>query len=311
MAKEKDGKIGKVLAVTAGVTLAVGASYCASCAFIFSKVFKRKKGPEYLTFSNSVPNKTINDNWFENASKENVVIKSFDGLDLHGTVVNNVKSNKWVIVVHGYSMTGTQLLDIPKSFHDRGYNCLIIDSRAHGMSEGSYSTLGWKEHYDLIDWIDFVINKDANAQIVLHGMSMGASTVLNTTGEFLPENVKCAVSDCAFSSIENLLKYQIKQYLKVPLGVLIPGVNFLCKSKANFSLYEGNSIRQVKQSMTPTLFIHGELDSFVPFEMVFDLFYACEAEKDLFSFPHSKHAEAFLNKNYSSKMFEFIERFVK
>lgn len=310
MAKESGNKVGKVLAVTAGVTLAVGASYCASCAFIFSKVFKRKKGPEYLTFSNSIPNKAVNDDWFENVSKQPVMIKSFDGLDLHGTMLTQ-ESNKWVIVVHGYSMFGTQLLDIPKSFYDKGYNCLIIDLRAHGMSDGDYSTLGWKEHYDLIDWIDFVMSKDATAQIVLHGTSMGASTVLNATGEFLPENVKCAISDCAFSSIEDLLKYQIKQFLKIPLGILIPGVNFLCKSKANFSLYEGNCIRQVKQSTTPTLFVHGELDSFVPFEMVFDLFYACEAEKDLFSFPHSKHADAFLNKNYSTKMFEFIEKFVQ
>ncbi len=303
-------KIGKVLAITAGVTLAAGATYCASCGYIFSKVFKRNKKVEYLAFSNSLPNKSINDEWFENSEKEEVEILSYDGLKLHGTVVKN-KSYNWVICLHAYNFYGTQILDVARNFHEHGYNCLIVDQRAHGQSEGDYTTLGWKEHYDVIDWIDYILKNNPNASIVLHGMSLGAATVLNTTGEYLPQNVKCAVSDCAYTSIEGLLKYQIKKYLKLPLGALVPGVNVLCKSKANFSLYEGNSLQQVKQSSTPTLFLHGELDAFVPFEMVFDLFYACTAEKELCTFQESKHAESFLDKNYFEKVFNFVDQFVK
>ncbi|SJZ91326.1 alpha/beta hydrolase [Anaerorhabdus furcosa] len=305
MAENSSSKVGKVLAVTAGVTLAVGATYCASCAYIFTKVFKRKKNPSYLEFSNSLITKKENDAWFENADKSIVEIVSYDGLRLSGTLVNN-NSDKYVIVFHAYDFFGAQVLDVPKHFYDEGYNCLIVDQRGYGLSEGDYTTLGWKEHYDCIDWIDFIIKQNQNAKIVLHGTSLGATAVLNATGEFLPSNVVCAISDCAFTSIDSLLKYQIKRFLKVPLGALVPGVNILCKSKMNFNLYEANTLRQVKQSSTPTLFLHGELDCFAPFEMVFDLFYACTAEKELCTFQESKHAESFLDHKYFEKVFEFI-----
>ncbi len=306
MAEKNGSKVGKVLAITAGVTLAVGATYCATCAYIFTKVFKRKKNPSYLEFSNSLITKKDNDIWFENVDKHEVEILSYDGLKLSGVQVNNNKSNNWVISLHAYDFFGTQVLDIPKKYYEEGYNCLIIDQRAYGKSEGEYTTLGWKEHYDLIDWINFIIKQNNDAKIVLHGTSLGATTVLNATGEFLPDNVVCAISDCAYSSIEDLLKFQIKNYLKVPLGALVPGVNFLCKSKMNYSLYEGNALKQVKQSNTPTLFLHGELDCFAPFEMVFDLFYSCTAEKELCTFQESKHAESFLDKKYFEKVFEFV-----
>lgn len=303
-------KLKKTLAVTAGITAAAGATYCASCAYIFTTVFKRKKKVEYLTFSDSLPTKLDNDAWFEACAKNEVELLSYDGLKLHATEIYN-DSNKWVLCFHAYSFYGTQVLDVAHEFHQRGYNCLIVDQRAHGKSEGNYSTLGWKEHFDCLDWIDYVVAKNPEASIVLHGTSLGASTVLNATGEFLPSNVKCAVSDCAYSSIEGLLKYQSKKYLKLPMGALIPGVNLLCKSKADFSLYESNSLRQVKQSTTPTLFLHGELDAFAPFEMVFDLFYACDAEKELHTFQEAKHAESFLANDYFEKVFAFVDHFTE
>ncbi|MEG0240480.1 alpha/beta hydrolase [Anaerorhabdus sp.] len=305
MAEKSGSKVGKVLAVTAGVTLAVGATYCATCAYIFTKVFKRKKNPSYLEFSNSLITKKDNDLWFDNVEKSNVEIVSYDGYKLSGTLIQQPTDN-YVIVFHAYDFFGTQVLDVPKRFYDEGYNCLVVDQRAYGASEGDYTTLGWKEHYDCVDWIDFIIKQNPNAKIVLHGTSLGGATVLNATGEFLPSNVVCAISDCAFTSIEDLLKYQIKRFIKVPFGALVPGVNLLCKSKMNFNLYEANTLRQVKQSSTPTLFLHGELDSFVPFEMVFDLFYACTAEKELCTFQESKHAESFLDSKYFDKIFEFV-----
>jgi alpha/beta superfamily hydrolase len=44
---------------------------------------------------------------------------------------------------------------------------LLIDLRGCGMSEGKYTGLGWNEHYDIISWINYLVNMDASAQIVL------------------------------------------------------------------------------------------------------------------------------------------------
>ena len=43
--------------------------------------------------------------------------------------------------------------------------------------------------------------KRPGAQVVLHGVSMGAATVMMTTGEQLPENVRAAVEDCGYTDV--------------------------------------------------------------------------------------------------------------
>lgn len=302
-------KIETAIAIAAGITITAATAYCTTCAYIFSKIFKRKKEPLYLPFSNALPNKLKNDFWFENVDKTKQWLLSEDDTLLHATAIKNENpTNRWVLCAHGYGVYGTQILDIAKSFYDQGYNCLIPDFSAHGESEGSYSTLGWKEKDEVSNWVQWIIKQNPNAEIVLHGVSMGANAVLNAAGDTLPKNVKCVISDSAYSTLEGLLKYQISQYLKLPLNILIPGVKVFAKFKAKFTIENANTIEQVKKSTIPTLFIHGEEDSFVPYSMVFELFYDCTSEKDLITYAQSRHADSFLQQDYFERIFEFIQR---
>ena len=72
------------------------------------------------------------------------------------------------------------------------------------------------------------------------------------------------------------------------------------------------AIEAVKKSKTPTLFIHGEKDTFVPFSMMDRLYNACAAEKDKISIPEAEHAVSIdINpKLYWEKVFEFTEKYV-
>lgn len=78
--------------------------------------------------------------WFENVKKYDIYVNSFDNLKLHAYKIPN-KSHKWIILIHGYTNTSNDMLDYAKHFYDNGYNILIIDQRAHGKSEGKYSTM--------------------------------------------------------------------------------------------------------------------------------------------------------------------------
>lgn len=70
-----------------------------------------------------------------------------------------------------------------KQYYKAGFNILMPDLRGHGDSEGQYTTMGYYESVDVIDWIKEIIKKDPDALIVLHGISMGAATVMLTTGK--------------------------------------------------------------------------------------------------------------------------------
>lgn len=71
------------------------------------------------------------------------------------------------------------------------FNILAIDLRGSGMIEGRYTGLGWNEHYDIISWINYLVNMDASAQIVLMGINLGAAAVMNAVGDYIP--VQCEV----------------------------------------------------------------------------------------------------------------------
>lgn len=87
-----------------------------------------------------------------------------------------------------------------KKFYDRGFNVLAVDARAHGESEGTKIGMGWPERMDVIEWIKLILSWDPDARIILHGVSMGAATVLMASGETLPDNVKAVIADCGYTS---------------------------------------------------------------------------------------------------------------
>lgn len=56
-------------------------------------------------------------------------------------------------------------------------------ARGHELSEGRYIGMGWLDRRDLMRWISLIVQADPHARIVLHGVSMGATEVMMTTGQ--------------------------------------------------------------------------------------------------------------------------------
>ena len=238
--------------------------------------------------------KNLNDaqKWLEEKSNySDKYIESYDKLQLHSYVVSQ-NSNKWAIVVHGYGGSGKLMSDKSKYFYDMGYNVLIPDLRGHGKSEGNYIGMGWKDRLDIISWINFIIKENPNAEIVLHGTSMGAATVLMTSGENLPSNVKAIVADCAYTSAWDEFSYQLETYLKVPSSYILNVTNMVTKLKAGYSLKEASALECVKKATVPILYIHGDKDKFVPYSMMDKLYDATNSPKEKLTIEGGEHANS-------------------
>ena len=238
--------------------------------------------------------KNLNDaqKWLEEKSNySDKYIESYDKLQLHSYVVTQ-NSNKWAIVVHGYGGSGKLMSDKSKYFYDMGYNVLIPDLRGHGKSEGDYIGMGWKDRLDIISWINFIIKENPNAEIVLHGTSMGAATVLMTSGENLPSNVKAIVADCAYTSAWDEFSYQLETYLKVPSYYILNVTNMVTKLKAGYSLKEASALESVKKATVPILFIHSDKDKFVPYSMMDKLYDATSSPKEKLTIDGGEHANS-------------------
>ncbi len=240
-------------------------------------------------------------------------IKSFDNLALKAKVYARKEySDKWAVIVHGYSGNAAQMGHYVEQYSLEGYNVVTPDCRGHGKSKGHYIGMGWDDRHDIRMWIDKIIKRDSNAKIALMGVSMGASAVLSVSGEKLPENVKCIISDCAFTSARDIFAYNLKKDYNLPEFPFIQAADFVSRIRAGYSFSDASAISQVKKSQTPTLFIHGGEDSFVPLYMQKELFEACSAEKDILVVPGAIHGSAAKidPEGYWNKIWTFSEKFL-
>ncbi|WP_438348713.1 alpha/beta hydrolase [Paenibacillus sp. FA6] len=252
--------------------------------------------------------------WLQEQPMETIQIQSDDRLQLTGYYVPaQTDSDKVVILAHGYSGQGRDMSNFAKMYQGLGYHVLMPDDRGHGQSEGNYIGFGWHDRKDYLKWIDYIIKREGeNSQIILHGISMGGSTVLMASGEPLPEQVKCIVSDCAYTSVKDILTYQLKTMYKLPAFPLIPLTSLVCRLKAGYFFGEASALDQVSRSKLPILFIHGDEDKFVPYDMVHRLYAAAGSEKELLSVPNAQHGNAYFadKEGYGNKLTTFVSRYV-
>ncbi len=199
-----------------------------------------------------------------------------------------------------------------KYYHEAlGFNVLMPDARGHGKSEGDYIGFGWHERKDTAQWIDYVLDRNGtDNEIALHGVSMGSATVLMTSGEDLPEQVKTVIADCGYTSALDILSYQLGEMYSLPSFPLIQSTSLLTKIRAGFSFAEASALEQVKKTSLPIFFIHGKEDAFVPVEMVYELYEAANGEKELYIVPDAEHGNAYDAdpETYENKVKEFLHQ---
>lgn len=241
-------------------------------------------------------------------------ITSSHNLKLHAYEVKNEnKTDKWAIVVHGYTSEGKTLSSKAKHLYNMGYNILVPDLRSHGSSEGDYIGMGWDDRLDIINWINYIVENNPKSEIALHGTSMGAATVLMVSGEKLPSNVKAIVADCGYTSVYDEFSYQLKKLFNLPVFPIMNFSDVVTHIRAGYCLNDASAIDQVKKSITPILFIHGDKDDFVPYYMMDELYNATNSEKEKLTIEGGEHANSDLAnpKLYWSTVNSFLEKYIK
>lgn len=231
---------------------------------------------------------------YENIKYEEIDVQSKDGFTLKGYYYTpNGKTNKVMIIHHGYTANHYVCLQFAKIFFDEGFNVLLVDMRSHGESEGKYITYGEKEKEDLNILVDLIREKVGSDIILgLHGQSMGGATVLMYGGKY-GDKVDFIISDCAYSKGREIIKEQFKEK-KVPFFPVYNILNKYLKKVCGFDMDKISPLDDIKNSKVPVLFIHGTGDELVPYYMSEDMFNAKGGEKDkLLLIDDARHVGAY------------------
>ncbi|GAA0466721.1 alpha/beta hydrolase [Alkalibacillus silvisoli] len=251
--------------------------------------------------------------WFGEQDTEIVEITAFDDLNLVAQFIENDSGeSKSVILAHGFRNTSDNMGQLAKFYYDQGFDILIPDARGHGESEGDYIGYGWHDRLDYLDWIDLLIEDYTTEEIILHGNSMGAATVLMTSGEELPEEVQGIISDSGYSTVKDELAHQLDHIYGLPSFPLLEVTSVITNIRAGYTLGEASAVEQVKDNNLPLLIIHGEDDDLVPTEMAYEIIDAAGGENELWIVPEAGHTKAFDNvtEEFYERVGDFVDRVI-
>ena len=224
--------------------------------------------------------------WLQQQNTKEYFIESSDGLMLRalylpagcGTGVQKESTNpeRLAFCIHGIQSNGTrEFVTAARFFYEHGISSFIIDQRACGKSEGKYVTYGCKETEDCRRWLEFVAKEfGCDTKVFIYGMSMGSTVTVLLGGEKLPENIEYLVADCGFSSVKKQMLYTFSS-LKLPAKLFY----FLYRSACLcHRIYDPDTVyitQAAGKCSLPVLFIHGDNDSVVSIENLYELYDAC------------------------------------
>jgi len=259
--------------------------------------------------------------WGRQQGIEQVEIMSEDGYRLRGVLMQDsgyaaeagqksAGPHRWVVLLHGYTGSKEMMYGYAYWYWMNGYNVLAPDFRCQGESEGDYIGLGATDSKDLAGWIGLILQRDPQAEIVLHGLSMGASTALLYCGqENVPDNIKAVISDCAFTDAYSMFKEKIGSWFHLPAFPVVDSAELMIRLRAGYDLKETSPLKAVSTSSVPTLFIHGEEDRMIPVSMCRELYDAASCEKEIMIVEGAGHAQA-ADKD-PARYFEEVEKFLR
>lgn len=235
------------------------------------------------------------DQWLKDHGAQDIFMRSHDGLKLHAKWVPAENARGTIILVHGYH--SCVLTDFGLAFelyHKQGLNLLLPSHRAHGKSEGKYTTFGVLESRDIQHWIYYHNDHFGHIPVICSGLSMGAATVKFLAGMELPENVKGFIADCGFTSPKEIIASVFTSVVHIPAWPFMWAANLSARFFAGFWLGEKHSTATLANNSRPILLIHGTADDFVPCEMTRRSFAACSGDKELLLVDGATHGVSFL-----------------
>ncbi|WP_280771746.1 alpha/beta hydrolase [Salipaludibacillus daqingensis] len=248
--------------------------------------------------------------WYENQTFETLTMTSYDDLLLEGHFLEQENSaDKTVLLAHGFRNERENMADFVQFYYDQGFDVFIPDLRGHGESEGDYIGFGWHDRLDLKQWTEQLIEEKNSSSIFLHGVSMGAATVLMTSGEELPSQVNGIIADSGYTSAEDILTYQLEHLYNLPSFPIMQVTSGLTQARAGFGFTEASAVDQVAKNNVPLFIIHGEADELVPESMSHQLYDAASGDKTLWTVPEAGHVKAYTvaTTEYQQRLTDFIE----
>lgn len=251
-------------------------------------------------------------------SVEKVEITStFDGHTIPADYIYAVgkegnKDHSTVILVHGLGGNRYSNYPLAEMFLQKGYNVLTYDQRSSNENTAQYTTFGYWEKYDLIDYIDYIYAYAPEQEIGIWATSFGGATAgLAMREKAVESKVDFLILDCPVSDMKWMVEEEMRKMdIGLPISYMVFCGNIVNKIELGFNYEDANVCDAVIDISIPVLVINSEADTLTPQFMGQDIYNAIhnDALKMIWTVKDSEHTEMWLdyNQEYRDKVEELL-----
>ena len=246
----------------------------------------------------------------DHAERASFDVRAPDGILLRGWLVqqtsrsssepssnssNKSDTNDWILLFHGVADNRVGDLGVADFLLRAGYGVVMMDSRAHGESEGVLATYGWKERDDVRAIVTALENKVHPQCIFAFGVSMGGGIALQAAA--VEPGISAVAAEAPFSSFReasyDYAGFHTNPWLGRILFRTVVEAGFLVTKKmAGFYPSDVSPEKSVAQRPFPILLISDGDDVVLPLRHQQAIFASAMGPKELWIVPGAIHASA-------------------
>jgi len=223
-------------------------------------------------------------------------VRASDGILLRGWKVRAAQPNgSWVLLFHGVADNRMGVLEHSLFLLRAGYGVTLMDTRAHGESEGPIATYGWLERNDTRAILDALVASEHPAHIFALGESMGAGIALQSAG--VDPRIEAVVAEAPFASLREA-SYDYAGLQKYPLlgkTLFAPGAWVMLargQALAGFPAADVSPEHAVAARAFPVFLICDAGDTTLPCRHAEKIYAAARGPKTLWVVPQAFHTAA-------------------
>lgn len=232
---------------------------------------------------------------------------------LYAAESQNSKNFRTVILVHGLGDNRYSNYPQAEFFLENGYNVITYDQRSTNENTARYTTFGYWEKYDLIDWVNYVHDQAPGQEIGVWGASYGGATAGLALGyEGMDEKIDFLILDSPVSSMEWMVEEEMRNMdVGIPVAYMAWWGNTFNKLILGFSYQDADVARAMKDVKTPVLIINSQQDTLTPVLMGEDIYASLQGEnKEIWTVADSEHCEIWIDyhQEYCDKVESFLSK---
>ena len=190
----------------------------------------------------------------------------------------------------------------------RGHTVLLLDLRAHGGSEGKYTTLGGREREDVRAAMAHLVAAGlAPNGHLLMGTSMGSVAVLRAAAD--RTEVRGVVAEAPYDTYRESMTHHAWLYYRIPRWVPLIALSIaMAEWRAGFDADEIDAVAAARRIKAPLLAIVDGADERMPEPVVRRVFDAHPGPKAFWVAPGADHAGAILSPGYWKTVVGFLDQ---